>query len=289
MIKNIIGLLVFVLGFVLLFVSYDKDSESLKFKVKPIFVLVILLGVAIMSLVRIPANHVGIKYSAFGGVQEKTLSEGFKLKMPFLDSITLIDTTIQERTIEDITIQSKDGERITFEVNVKYNINKDNAATVFKRYGSMDNLKTNIVRNDTEAAMAKVVSQNETFYILTEGRPEIENLVVDDLTERFALEGVELRSFTIKQSSGSDEYTVRMNAVKDAENLVKEAEIKKQASQIDAERKVIEAQAEADANEIKQRQLTPEILMLEYITNWKGDRPLVVGDDNIIDVSELLK
>lgn len=265
---------------------YEEDAY--KFKFRPVFILVMVVGFAIMSLKMVPANNVGIKYSALGGVQEKTLGEGFHLTVPFIDKITVIDTTIQERTIEDISIQAKDGERVTFEVNVKYSINRENAATVFKRYGSMEALKTNIIRNDTEAAMAKIVSQNTTMFILTEGRPMIEEEVVADLTERFAAEGVELRSFTIKQSSGSEEYTARMNLIKDSENKVKEAENQKLAAEIDAEKKIIQAQAEADSNEILSKELTKEVLQKMFYEKWNGVLPQVWGSEgNILDLSQL--
>lgn len=45
---------------------------------------IILLAVAFRftAVKRIPANTVGVKVSAFGGVQETTLQTGYHLKMP---------------------------------------------------------------------------------------------------------------------------------------------------------------------------------------------------------------
>ena len=47
------------------------------------------LGIFRLTAVkRIPANTVGVKVSAIGGVQENTLQTGYHLKMPFIDKST---------------------------------------------------------------------------------------------------------------------------------------------------------------------------------------------------------
>ena len=305
MLIKILGLLLFIAGIGLaLFFPYSEEKDSygdavIETKPKPVMLLVALLGIIMLSVTIIPANSVGIKYSKISGVQEKTLGEGIHLTIPFVHTVTNIDTTIQERVLEDINIQTKDGERLTFHMNVKYSVDQDQAFMIYKRYKTLDNLKENIIRNDTENAISAVITQYEAFYVLNEGRPTVQAEAEAFLKESLAAEGVDLRNLTIRTVYADEEYMVRQNARKEAENAVKvaenarlEASIKAQGEQeaaiIKAETMVLEAQAEAEANSLKQKELTPEILMLEYITNWKGDRPLVVGEDNMIDISSLL-
>ena len=48
----------------------------------------VLLGLFRLTAVkRIPANTVGVKVSAFGGVQDTTLQTGYHLKLPFIDQV----------------------------------------------------------------------------------------------------------------------------------------------------------------------------------------------------------
>ncbi|EFN98336.1 hypothetical protein SMSK564_1294 [Streptococcus mitis SK564] len=49
---------------------------------------------------RIPANTVGVKVSAIGGVQENTLQTGYHLKMPFIDKVYTLSTSVQTKTKE---------------------------------------------------------------------------------------------------------------------------------------------------------------------------------------------
>jgi len=50
----------------------------------------------------------------------------------------------------------------------------------------------------------------------------------------------------------------------------------------DAEAKLISAEAEAKANELKKMQLTKELLTEMYIDKWDGKLPNVQSDDSMI-------
>ena len=60
-------------------------------------------------------------------------------------------------------------------------------------------------------------------------------------------------------------------------------------SALDAQTKLIKAEGEAKANEIKTKQLTDEILTEMFIEKWDGKLPTVSGSDGMmIDVSNIL-
>ena len=70
---------------------------------------------------------------------------------------------------------------------------------------------------------------------------------------------------------------------------VKTAEQEKKKAEIDAQTKLIKAEGEAKANEIKTKQLTDEILTEMFIEKWDGKLPTVSGSDGMmIDVSNIL-
>ena len=59
------------------------------------------LGIFRLTAVkRIPANTVGVNVSAIGGVQENTLQTGYHLKMPFIDKVYTLSTSVQTKTME---------------------------------------------------------------------------------------------------------------------------------------------------------------------------------------------
>ena len=59
----------------------------------------VLLGLFRLTAVkRIPANTVGVKVSAFGGVQDTTLQTGYHLKLPFIDKVYTLPTSVQRKS-----------------------------------------------------------------------------------------------------------------------------------------------------------------------------------------------
>ena len=57
----------------------------------------------------------------------------------------------------------------------------------------------------------------------------------------------------------------------------------------EAETKLIQAEGEAKANAVKTKALTNKVLLEQWIEKWDGKLPTVSGDDNMIDISKLLK
>lgn len=273
----------------------DKTGYSTqkKWKInrKCLFALVpLVIWCLSLSVTFVPANNVGVKWSAFGGTSETTLSEGIAFKIPFMDKIYTIPTTVQERTIKDVSVQTKDAQYVRMEVNVKFQVNKSNAFTVYKRYGDIDKLKENIIGNYAQKSVEKVVTQYNVIEVLGEQKNEIYTKATADLKEKLAKEGVELTSLTIKDMDAGDaiEKAIQDEAV--AKKAVETAKQEKEKAQINAEKKKIEAQGEADANAIKTSKLTDQILTEMLINKWDGKLPIVNGsENNMLDISSLLK
>ena len=80
--------------------------------------------VRVTAMKRIPANTVGVKVSAFSGVQETTLQTGYHFLVPFADKVYTLPTSVQTKTMEKLTTQTKDGQWLNTNIDVKYKINK---------------------------------------------------------------------------------------------------------------------------------------------------------------------
>ena len=60
----------------------------------------------------------------------------------------------------------------------------------------------------------------------------------------------------------------------------------------EAEKKVVAAQAEAEANKLRTQALTPLILKQQWIEKWNGDIPTVITGGNtsaFLDLSKISK
>lgn len=280
--------LVFVVGWA---GCYDFDKEELKKPKKGALLGVIPLALFVLSLciVYVPSNNVGIRWSAFGGTSDKTLNEGIAFKSP-IDKIYFIPTTVEERTIKKVNVQTKDAQFVTAEVNVKFRVNQKDAFKVYKRYTTLDNLKANIISNYAQKSIETVVTQYNVIDTLGAKKNEIYGLATKDLSNMLKGEGVELVQLTIKDMNAGDEIEKAIADEAVAKKQVETAEQNRLKAKKDAETKVVNAKAEADANRILEKQLTNKILIQQWIEKWNGEVPKVSGDGKtMINLEDLMK
>lgn len=287
---QIILLIAFVVSLVMGLFKLDKNLKP-SFRPNKLLAvsLVSLVGwLATMCVVFIPANTVGIKWSAFTGTSTNTLNEGPALKTPF-DVIYQIPTTVQERTIDGVSVQTKDAQWVSMSINVKYQVNPENAFKVFQNYETLENLNTNLIANVSQRAIEEVTTQYNIIEVLGEKRNDIYIEIENILREKLAEEAVTLKFITIKDTDAGEQIEQAIADEAVAKKEVETAEQQKQKAEIEAETKLIEAEGEAKANEVKTKQLTDEILAEMWINKWDGKLPLVSDSNgNMIDISGLL-
>lgn len=269
---------------------YDFKEEKLKESKKGIFLGAIPLALFVLSLciVYVPSNNVGIKWSAFSGTSNKTLNEGIAFKSP-IDKIYFIPTTVEERTVKKVNVQTKDAQFVTAEVNVKFRVNQKDAFKVYKRYTTLDNLKANIISNYAQKSIETVVTQYNVIDTLGAKKNEIYALSTKALGEMLKDEGVELVQLTIKDMNAGDEIEKAIADEAVAKKRVETAEQNRLKAKKDAETKIVKAKAEAEANKILEKRLTNKILIQQWIEKWNGAVPKVSGDNNsMINLEDLM-
>lgn len=288
-IKIVLGIIT-VAVFIALGVKKDGYDYIFRFNKKQLFSLVpAALFIISFAIVVIPANTVGVRYSAINGTSNDTLNEGVHFVVPFVDKVYTIDTTVQERTDEGISIQTKDAQWVKVTVNVKYQVDKADAFKVYKGYKTLDNLSKNIIGNYTQEALNQVCTQYNVIDVLGERRNSFVDETTKILNEKLAAEGVTLKAVTVKDIDAGEAIEKAISDEAVAKKEVETAKQKQEKARTEAETKVIEAQGEADANAVLTQQLTPEVLEKMLIEKWNGEMPKVYGSDgNILDISSLL-
>ena len=266
-----------------------KDGME-EFKVnKKCFLSIIPLGllVFVQSICVIPSNTVGVKYSALNGTSKNTLKEGVHFVTPFVDKIYKIDTTVQERTDESVSVQTKDAQWAKMQVNVKYEVSKSNAFKVYKQYKTMDALKENIIGNYAQNAMNEVCSNYNIIDLLGDQRNEIINKASEILRDNLEKEGVTLKMLTIKDLDAGEKIEKAISDEAVAKKQVETAKQKQEKARTEAETKLIEAEGEANANAVKTKALTPEVLQEQWINKWDGKLPKVTDGNTMIGLDNL--
>lgn len=239
--------------------------------------LFLVIGLILLpfSIANVPANHVGVVYNGFGGgVQEKTLANGFYFKKPFFDKIYKIPTDVQTVNLDKVTTQTHDGQYIDTSVDVKYQILGDDALTVFKQFREVDRVNKELVKPVVQRAVEQVTVDYDVFDILGPTRNEVYKQINDNVRNELQKFGLTFKSLTILDSDAKDEIELAIQneavaqkaidvAKQEQEKIKVENETKLLQAKTDAEKKAIDAQAEADANKVISSSVTNE--MNQYI------------------------
>lgn len=274
-------------------------TKTTKVSLTIIGIVLSLILFRLVAVTRIPANTVGVKVSAIGGVQDKTMQTGYHLLVPFVDKVYKLPTSVQTKTMEKITTQTKDGQWLNTNIDVKYKVNKQEAMTVFENYQDMDNVSKNVVTPAVQRAIESVTGEYDIFEILGSKRTEVYGKIDETLKSRFKADNLEFVSFTITDQDAGDEIekAIKDESVKqkqvdsakqDQEKVKIEAETKKIQAQADADAEVIKAQGQADANAKLSGSITePLIRMKEAEARLKhGWVEVLTGGDVITNKKE---
>lgn len=276
--------------------GYEYTEKAWKLNKVQFLCLFGLLICLFGCFANVPANHVGILYSPFGGTKAQTLSEGFKTKNIF-DTVYKISTLNQEMKLEGITTQTKDSQWLNTALSVKYNVNEENAYMVFKQYKTLEKMSEQMVKDTVQRELEEITIKYNVIGCLGEERDDVYNELDVALKEEFSKYGVNFISVTINDMSASDalekaidDEAVAKKAVETAEQKLEEAKIKAQelsvqataeqeAAKIKAETMKIEAQAQKEANELLTISLTDSVLQQKWIEKWNGKLPTYLGGD----------
>lgn len=254
--------------------------------------------VRVTAMKHIPANTVGVKVSAFNGVQETTLQTGYHFKLPFIDKVYTLPTSVQTKTMEKLTTQTKDGQWLNTNIDVKYKINKEKAMTVFSNYTDLENVNNNVISPAVQRAIESVTGNYDIYDILGAKRTEVYEEIDKALKEKFESYNLEFVSFTITDQDAGDEIeaAIKNESVKqkeidtakqEQEKTKVEAETKKVQAQAEADTAVIKADGEAKANKIKSDSITDNLIrMKEAEAREKHGWVTVNGANGVITKQE---
>ena len=253
-----------------------------------------IMLLAFASCTRIDAGCEGIKVNLYGsnkGVDDITLVTGMVWYNPFTASVYEYQTYVQTVDYEPFEFNSKDGSVFGFDPTVMMYLKPGTANDVFKKYRKdMDDiLEVTLVPiiQDAFKEEINVRTDNELISDQTAFQNAIEERLRTELgTENFIV---------TKVSTGIKYPDALVKAINDKNVAIqKKAEVENQVAVAEAEakKKIIEAQAEREANALRTVALTPAVLQQMWIEKWDGTVPTVITNGNsstFIDLSKLGK
>lgn len=303
----IVGIIAVIAGIMCLAINkYNKRYDDDPIGKDKTFIVLILAGVLVfissLSFKIIPTGYTGVR-STFGQIEEKTLSNGFNWKIPFVQSIEAVNNKQQDIKFDDDEIWSETKERTAIQykgITVTYQINPEKSAWI---YANISDYENNLVSKSLVGSSIKSSSKTLSDTDAT-NRSIIEPLALkniqNSLDEKYGKDVIYVNKVVINNADFEESYNkaiadkqkaqlaaeqqdiINQQAIDKADADAKAAIAKAEG---EAEAKKIAADAEAEANKKISDSLDDKVIKNKYIDKWNGQMPKVTGSDGtIIDI-----
>ena len=263
------------------------DIEGLTKKGKRIIGIIIFCFIVLIlllsSIKTIKSGEVGLKVR-FGKIVDTSLKEGLNFKIPFVEKIVKVNIKVQK--VELITeSSSKDLQTIKTQLAVNYKVSSENAPTLYKTVGN--SYEETILIPAIQESIKAVMSNYTAEQTITK-RNEVSDKCLEQIQNKMEKYGIHIVEFNIIDLDFSQAYNQAIEEKQVAEQKVLTAQQELEKTKIEAEKKIVEARATKEANDLLKQTLTDEIIEKLFIEKWDGKLPTVYGGNSIIDISSLL-
>ena len=243
-------------------------------------ILVVLFLVGVISWLActrtIPAGYVGI-LTEFGATTGKVLEPGLHFINPFVNGVQTYDTKVQIYT-DTFTAASIELQDTPAKIALNYKIDSEKVVWIFENIGSQREIISKII-TPILTATVKDATTEFTAAELPKMRPEIAARIEELLTPQLSKYNIVVDDVSVVDISYSPEYNAMIEAKQAAEQNVLKAQQELEKAKIDAEKRIAEAEAEAETQRLLNEELSDELLQKLWIETWDGQLPTIVGSD----------
>ena len=265
---------------------HDKIASIVKWVIIGVIILVALITF-FNSFKTIPTGFIGVK-TRFGQVQDTMLNEGLNLKVPFIEKIVLMDCRTQ-KTEYMMEASSKDLQKISnYKIAINYNITKDTANQLYKSVGV--DYKNIIVEPAIQSVMKDSVANFTAEELITK-KSEVAQFALNKLTEKFQNSGITLTGIDILDLSFSEEFDTAVEQKQIVEQETQKAQYELEKAKVENEKKIENAQADAEVMAAQNAQITDNYLRLKEIENqkamidrWNGQMPTTMTGSDVSSI-----
>ena len=241
-------------------------------------------------------GSVGVKFNFMGdsrGVDEKVLSPGYHVVNPFMQRIYEYPTVTQNFVYdgrEAMSFNSNDGAQLAADVGLSYCVDETKVSALFRKFrNNVDAILHGYVRILVRDTINEVASNYKATEIFGDKKQEFMVSFQSEVKTRLAEIGFIIDQCTITgEIKCDDRVRESVSKVIEASQRAMEAEQKIKQSEAEAKQKIAEAEcdaqsilarakAQAEANDLVNKSLTPELVKYKMIEKWDGKAPQVMG------------
>jgi regulator of protease activity HflC (stomatin/prohibitin superfamily) len=246
-------------------------------------------------------GYVGIViHRAGGGVDPTPLGPGVHARLPFVTGIeeypvflkTLVLTkngTEQSPQNDEINVNSVEGQPLSLDVSLSFEIDPAQTPKLYSTFRTDINMITHgYVKQTIRQALQEVIGQEPVADVIGPKKAEATNRTLALIATRLAPYGFQVKQFTINELRAPSTVMDAINTknVMQQQALTAQNELQKNTFQAQgdsikaagrAKAITAEAEAQARANELLARSITPTLVQYELTKKWDGKLPQVSG------------
>lgn len=243
-------------------------KKIILFSILGLFLLVTMIA----SFQTIRSGEVGLRVR-FGKIIDSNLSEGFNLKIPYIEKIVKVNIKVQKVEL-DTMAASKDLQDIDTVIAVNYRVEGDSASSLYRTVGN--NYENVVLQPAIQESVKSVISKYTAEEVVT-SRTEVSDNSLKELQAKVLKYGITIESFNIINLTFSEEYA---NAIEEKQV----AEQKLSTAKLEAEAKIVSAEATKKANDLMKQSLTDELIAKQFIEKWDGKLPTTYAGEDILGI-----
>ncbi len=235
-----------------------KQFNFMKYLVIGFFLFVLFMLLTSTTFITIPAGSKGVQFKRFaGGIQkDKVYDQGFHVVMPWNDMI-IYDVRFQEGE-ESMDVLSKNGLAIQVDLSYRFSPIGTKIGHLHDEVGF--DYARRIIQPEIRSATREVIGKYLPEELYSTKREAIQTEIFEQTKKSIEAKNIALDAVLVKSVKLPTSLQNAIEQKLEEEQLSFQFDFKLDRERKEAERKIIEAQAKADANKILNASLTSNIL-----------------------------
>ncbi len=246
-------------------------------------VLILVLIFSNMTFLTIDAGERGVLFRRFSGGldKENIYTPGFHIIAPWN---TMYTYDVREQQLEEaMEVLSSNGLNISVDVTVRVNPLYNEIGDLHEKFG--ENYLSSLVRPEVRSSVRNIIGRFTPEELYSSKRDEVQDMIQEDLEKTLGKNFIQLRATLIRDIALPEKVKTAIEEKLEAEQSALKYEFILAQERKEAERKIIEAEAKAEANRILNASLTDNILRDKGIeatlelANSPNSKVIVVGGE----------
>jgi len=247
----------------------------------PAVIIALVILVVMASIVIVQPGERGVVVN-LGAVSDEILDEGLHFRVPIVTVVKKLTVRIQ-KDILTARAATKDLQYIESGVIVNWKIDPEKTNRIYQTIGDERQIKDRVLQPAVEEVVKASTALRNAEMILVE-RADLKAEIERNLDDRLSKHGIIMLDVSLVNFEFSAEFNKAIEEKQIAEQEAKKAQFIADKAKMEAEAQVNIAKGESEAKRLINKELTQNILALEFYKKWDGKLPevYVMGkDDNM--------